>query len=124
MPHAYGHAHQLEVIVGAFEIGNVNSRQKLENFFISLIMGHIMGGSKFFSKFLSDLSHRRRPRARVWACTPTRDQILWQKLENFFLSNYGVYYGEFEFFSGLLHQRHPRACVWGCIPTRGDFGHF
>ena len=31
-----------------------------------------MGGFEFFSKFLSVLSHQRRPRARVWACTPTR----------------------------------------------------
>ena len=47
-------------------------RQKLENFFFSLIMGFIMGGSEYFSEFLSGLSHRWRPRACVWACTPTR----------------------------------------------------
>ena len=34
-------------------------QQKLENFFYSLIMGFIMGGSEFFSKFLSGLSHQR-----------------------------------------------------------------
>ena len=39
---------------------------------LSLIMGFIMGGSEFFSNFLSGLSHQQRPRAGVWACTLTR----------------------------------------------------
>ena len=60
-----GRARQIEVIVGTFEIENL--WQKLENLFYSLIMGLIMGGSEFFSKFLSGLSHQQLPRACVWA---------------------------------------------------------
>ena len=42
---------------------------KLEN---SLIMGFIMGESKFFSKFLSGLLHRQLLWGRVWTWTPSR----------------------------------------------------
>ena len=130
----YGLARQLEVIVGTFEIGNL--WQKLENFFFSLIMGLIMGGSEFFSKFLSGLSHQWCPRARVWAFMPTRgdcgyiwDRILRQKLENFFYSLImGFIMGGSEFFSkflsGLSYQRRPRTRVWACTPTRVDCGPF
>jgi len=58
-----GHARQLEVIVGTFEIENL--WQKLENLFYSLIMRLIMGGSEFFTKFLLGLSHQWRPRTCV-----------------------------------------------------------
>ena len=60
--HVYGGVHQLEGILDTFQI----------RLFLSLIMGFIVGGFKFFSKFLSGLSNRRHIRARVWACTPTR----------------------------------------------------
>ena len=68
--HMYGLARQLEAIMGTFEIGFCSKNQR--TFSLSLIMAFIMGGSEFFSKFLSGLSHQRRPRACVWACTPTR----------------------------------------------------
>ena len=83
--------------MGTFEIGNL--KQKLENFFFSLIMGLIMGG------FLSGLSHQRRPRRCVWVFKPTRgncgyilNQIMQQKLENVFLSNSADHYWRIQFF--------------------------
>ena len=38
-------------------------------------MGFIMGGSEFFSNFLSGLSHQRHPRTRVWMGMPTRSNF-------------------------------------------------
>ena len=53
--HVYGGARQLEGILDTFQIG----------LFLSLIMGFIMGGFRFFSNFLSGSPHRRLPRACV-----------------------------------------------------------
>ena len=48
--HVYGCSSQLETIVGTFEI---RLSIKIRELFFSLIMEFIMGGSKFFSNFLS-----------------------------------------------------------------------
>ena len=62
----------------------------------SPIMGFIMGESKFFSNFLSGLSHQGLPCGRVSVCMLSRGNFghIWAaKLESFLpLSNYGVYY--------------------------------
>ena len=70
---------------------------------LSLIFGFIMGGSKFFSNFLSGLSHHGLPWGRVWVCMLSRGNFghIWaEKIRELFsLSNYGGYYGRGQNFS-------------------------
>ena len=70
---------------------------------LSLILGFIMGGSKFFSNFLSGLSHQGLPWGSVWVCMLSRGNFghIWgaKIRELFSLSNYGVYYGRGQNFS-------------------------
>ena len=46
-------------------------------------MGFIMGESKFFSNFLSGLSHQGLPWGHIWACTPTIGNLGTFEIPNF-----------------------------------------
>ena len=98
---------------------------KKQNFFSFSNFGDYYGRIRIFSKFLLGLSHKKRPRTRLWACTRTRgnygyiwDRILQQKLENFFsLWLWGLLWEDPDFplnFCWVYHTSSALGHVYGC----------